>query len=536
LGNVRLTFTTKEDVEDDRATLETENIVTERAKFLNIDEAVVVNHTLFDHTSNGTTNETYNATRLVGGNTAEKFGLARSLSVMPGDEINMEVWAKYLDNQSSNWSGTSYESFLQAYTSASPPAGVIIDGGLQGSLGGGTFPFLNFIIPGPREDQAPKAYLNWIVTDRDFNPIIGECGFVQVGSTGTLPKENGSNVPHELLKRPTALKINQPGYVYIYLSNENATPVEVFFDDFKVEHIKSPIVQMDDYYPFGLEFNSYTRENSVPNRKKFNGIEEVTDLGLNVHAAFYRVDDPAIGRWWQIDPKPNFSWSSYSSRSNNPIRYSDPLGDTVVIQHKKQSYMYENGKLYQNGQEYTGKVKGFLAKSVTALDKLRTGGAEGKKLVGDLQSNAATTNIMKGSNGFTESGDRSGLANVVRWNPGNTSGGPNENGNTSRPAFIGLGHELAHSYDKVSDGKVDYAAWPGVTGAAKAEMFSTYIENKLRAENQIPLRTHYGINNSSGSPVYEGQLIYPGTRASTIPQFNHYVPEIDEWLPYVYQN
>src|SRR5690606_1826 len=165
--------------------------------------------------------------------------------------------------------------------------------------------------------------------------------------------------------------IEKAGYVYIYISNEEESQVEVFFDDFKVEHIKSPVVQMDDYYTFGLQFNSYSRENSVPNRKKFNGIEEVTDLGLNVYTALYRVDDPAIGRWWQIDPKPNFSWSSYSSRSNNPMRYSDPLGDTVVIHHKKQSYTYENGKLYQNGQEYTGKVKGFLAKSVAALDKVR---------------------------------------------------------------------------------------------------------------------------------------------------------------------
>jgi len=34
------------------------------------------------------------------------------------------------------------------------------------------------------------------------------------------------------------------GYAYIYFSNEYETPVEVFFDDFKVEHIKSPVVQM----------------------------------------------------------------------------------------------------------------------------------------------------------------------------------------------------------------------------------------------------------------------------------------------------
>jgi hypothetical protein len=58
-------------------------------------------------------------------------------------------------------------------------------------------------------------------------------------------------VPHELLASP-GITITQPGYVYIYLSNENATPVDVYFDDFKFIHSRSNIVAGADYYPFGL--------------------------------------------------------------------------------------------------------------------------------------------------------------------------------------------------------------------------------------------------------------------------------------------
>jgi len=75
-------------------------------------------------------------------------------------------------------------------------------------------------------------------------------------------KESGTDVPHEKLSKQ--LTIKEAGYVYIYLSNDNAAlggnQVEVYFDDMKVEHIKSPVIQSEEYYPFGLAFNSYQKE------------------------------------------------------------------------------------------------------------------------------------------------------------------------------------------------------------------------------------------------------------------------------------
>ncbi len=44
----------------------------------------------------------------------------------------------------------------------------------------------------------------------------------------------------------------KPGYIYIYLSNENPTLVDVYFDDFAIAHHHSPVIQADDYYPFGM--------------------------------------------------------------------------------------------------------------------------------------------------------------------------------------------------------------------------------------------------------------------------------------------
>ncbi|KIC89107.1 hypothetical protein HY58_18695 [Flavihumibacter sp. ZG627] len=73
----------------------------------------------------------------------------------------------------------------------------------------------------------------------------------------------------------------------------------------------------------------------LENKKKFNGIEHTTDLDINQYDAFFRTMDPQIGRWWQIDPKANESESPYAAMSNNPIRFSDLLGDTIIDTHIK---------------------------------------------------------------------------------------------------------------------------------------------------------------------------------------------------------
>jgi RHS repeat-associated protein len=70
---------------------------------------------------------------------------------------------------------------------------------------------------------------------------------------------------------------------------------------------------------------------SPENRKKFNGIEHTTELDLNTFDAYFRTLDPQIGRWWQVDPKPEsaLDFSPYVAMNDNPISLTDPLGDVV---------------------------------------------------------------------------------------------------------------------------------------------------------------------------------------------------------------
>ena len=324
LGNVRVTFTTKVETERPVATMETVNEEAEGKEFLYYDEAVKVDFELFDHTNQGTT---YYSTRL-NGTANERTGLAKSLSVMPGDVIKAEVYAKYLDTNGSNWSA-AVSNLITSIANGTAAATTYVDGGAIGSTGGTVNPFASILNKGNETGTAPKAYLNYLVFDRDYNVL--DAGFVRVSEAA---KESGIDVPHELLSKELVIK--KPGYVYLYLSNDNValggSPVEVYFDDFKVEHTKSPVIQVEDYYPFGLTFNSYRRENAISNKFLYNGgAERNDDLDLNVDVTKYRIYDPSNTRWWQMDPLTTqeslVSWTAYNYSFENPVRYNDPNGD-----------------------------------------------------------------------------------------------------------------------------------------------------------------------------------------------------------------
>jgi RHS repeat-associated protein len=140
-------------------------------------------------------------------------------------------------------------------------------------------------------------------------------------------------VAHEKLE--DTMVATMPGYVYVYLSNEETSPVDVYFDDFKVEQIKSPVVQSQDYYPFGLTFNSYQRESSFNNQYQYNGKELQDELSLGWLDYGARMYMPEIGRWGVVDPMADLArrWSPYRYGFDNPLRFIDPDG----------MYEYSNG-------------------------------------------------------------------------------------------------------------------------------------------------------------------------------------------------
>lgn len=129
-----------------------------------------------------------------------------------------------------------------------------------------------------------------------------------------------------------------------YVLNDHLGNSRVFFIDknnngsISTTTASGEVTNEAHYYPFGLQmdgngwYDTYTSTKDE-NRFLYNGIEETTFDDLSINNAFYRTLDPAIGRWWQVDPMTEefYGLSPYNSMANNPISNIDPNGDWVHI-------------------------------------------------------------------------------------------------------------------------------------------------------------------------------------------------------------
>lgn len=96
--------------------------------------------------------------------------------------------------------------------------------------------------------------------------------------------------------------------------------------------VDGEISSIHHYYPFGLEmegdWQSYDSE-LLSYDYGYNGIESLENRQLNL--ATYRILDPGIGRWYQVDPAAEsfYGLSPYVSMGNNPVSFIDPEGDFI---------------------------------------------------------------------------------------------------------------------------------------------------------------------------------------------------------------
>ncbi len=312
--------------------------------------------------TNPLVNTTANSVKLYRLNgVSEKTGLGITLKVMSGDKVDIFLKSYYylgngdiapgnnpvdLNNLLADFVG----GFFFRSTGKSVPLTVLQnDANITGQLSS----FLSSQQAG--SSTVPKAYLNWILFDEQFNPIINSFN----SNSGSDPVSSQAGQIKEHFK--TTGEILRNGYLYVYVSNES--PVNVYFDNLQVVHTRGRLLEENNYYPYGLSMaalSSKSMQVSPTNRIKFSGKEEqrfeFTDgSGIEVCDFGGRYYDQQIGRWTTIDPLvSNYYWlTPYNYCNNNPIKFIDPNGlafkdtlngrydvavlETIVIRPKKKS-------------------------------------------------------------------------------------------------------------------------------------------------------------------------------------------------------
>ncbi|MBK7883705.1 MAG: hypothetical protein IPJ81_07815 [Chitinophagaceae bacterium] len=376
LGNTRMVLTEEQQTDQyPLASMELAQNVTESSFYSKIPETRTIKPA--GYPADATTNPNAYAAKVRGD--GNKIGPGITLKVMAGDKFSIKVNSWYKTNGAQPQAATNpLNDLLTALTNGvgNLPGAKSSPLQLQQSavFTPGATSFLN---NQPAQGVKPKAYLNWVLFDEQFNFVQSSSGSELVGADNVFTSHIKSNLP-----------VNKNGYLYIYVSN--ATPnIDVFFDNLQVTHVRGALLEESHYYPFGLQMAGISSKSAgkLQNKLKYNGIEETKELDLNQYDAFYRTLDPQIGRWWQIDPKIEDmeTWSPYVSNFNNPITFKDYLGDepeevegpgpaTVKLSRE----FYNAYKLYRSGESLSGSLRDISFGKI--LENLQPFGQGGDKV------------------------------------------------------------------------------------------------------------------------------------------------------------
>jgi RHS repeat-associated protein len=331
LGNVRTVLTDQTDFTMYAATMETETAAQEVALFSNIEDTRAERPS--GYPEDQTTEENKFVAKLNAKEGGKKIGPSLVLRVMAGDTIQINAKVFYKSQGPTDDSQKApVEDMVAGLVQAFGGKGAE-DGSHASEAVANNTPFNSDFYNNNYQrlkeknqengqSDRPKAYLNFVLFDDDFKLVEDNSGVRQVKASPDELQELGVE----------KMAVEESGFLYVYTSNESQQ--DVFFDNVVLRVASGPLLGETHYYPYGLTMAGISTSalkgaNYAKNQKEYNGIEHTTDLDLNQYDALFRTLDPQIGRWTQIDPRPDQSLSPYTAMGNNPIFNVDFRGDTI---------------------------------------------------------------------------------------------------------------------------------------------------------------------------------------------------------------
>nr|MDQ3396142.1 RHS repeat-associated core domain-containing protein [Bacteroidota bacterium] len=172
----------------------------------------------------------------------------------------------------------------------------------------------------------PMAFINMLFIPERAQSSIDKSHFAFKQISGGKQELNTTTKAAHNLMQINNFEAKEKGYIIIYLSNESTKLTEVYFDELKITLNEHAVIQGDDYYPFGLSFNSFRRGTNTENKFLYNSKEVEGEMNWYDYGA--RRYDAELGRWHVVDPlsEQGRRWSPYIHAFDNPIRFIDPDG------------------------------------------------------------------------------------------------------------------------------------------------------------------------------------------------------------------
>jgi RHS repeat-associated protein len=388
LGNARMVLTEELQVEKYLATSEAATLAAEEQLFGRVEPNGSINTnnnelalTRVDKSTKipgWTANTSAYVSELTAAQTKQKIGANMLLKVMAGDIIASDVnyyYEGYGATLNTSPSSDIASSLLNALTgfngsSLTKNAGSNVSTALQNNSDFASF--LNHNDNPPPNTQAPRAYLNVVFLDEQFNFISYDPAASTEGSQSQrVNNPNTDDWIHMNRKAP------KNGWVFVYISNESNAPV--YFDNLGVTQTHGRISQENHYYPHGLKIAGLSSQamNKLVSKYGYqsNNSEEEEQTGWNEFA--WRMYDPQIGRWITADPLA-VSSNPYIGMGNNPVRYidanggepDDPRRPTLWLRNKHtgQYEWFDNVTNYKDyvdqgyakNYDYTPEAEGFF--------------------------------------------------------------------------------------------------------------------------------------------------------------------------------
>lgn len=230
-----------------------------------------------------------------------------------------------------------------------------------------------------------------------------------------------------------------------YLSFSGSAPIyNYFLKDIQgnvrvVYNQDREVTEVNHYYPFGGLLSGTL--DVQPN--KYNGKELDRKNGLNWYDYGARMYDAALGRWHMVDPMAEkyYGISPYNYCANNPVKYVDPDGRTIVIwyNNNRSSYTYSGGNVTHSNPFVQSVITAYQYNKANGI---KAGNGGGASTVAIVENSNIRVNVTEAI--YEDKYSPDATPGTIYWK--SDWGSQKDNGTVNSPATI-LDHEASHALE-----------------------------------------------------------------------------------------